>query len=212
MMGENMTTVLPHDVDALANSLNQLKILIEEIKRILTYIQPNSSNLATYGHHTRNVLILAAMEFENECKGVLRTHHYKPKKGIFDTRDFIKLLVPLKLDEYEIILSHYPSLGVIIPFKGWSDENPSKSLGWYRNYNLVKHDRELNFHRGDLHSAIQSVCALAIILAAQHRVIENWRDQIGEFFKFSSVANWRLWENNVHPEADELWQPVYHQF
>jgi hypothetical protein len=143
--GENMATTLPHDAIALANSLNQLSILIEELKAIMRYIQPDNSNLSSYGHQTRNVLLLAAMEFENECKGVLRANAYNAPSDRFSTNDFVKLLGPLRLAEYAVQLSYYPGLAPIAPFVGWTDTAPTQSLIWYDSYNAAKHDREINF-------------------------------------------------------------------
>lgn len=64
----------------------------------------------TYGHLIRNTLLLAAMEFENECKGVLVANNYVPPGGPrWNTTDFVKVLGPLRLQEYEVHLNFLPS-------------------------------------------------------------------------------------------------------
>ena len=210
--GENMATTLPHDESSLANSLNQLSIMIEELKDIMRFIQPDKSNLNCYGHHTRNVLLLASMEFENECKGVLRAHNYSVSNNYYSTNDFVKLREPLQLSEYTIRLSYYPSLDPISSFTGWNSTAPTQSLTWYESYNAAKHDREINFSKANLLSAINAVCSVAIMLAAQYQTIEIWRDQIGEFFLFQSHPEWSCWQNYLLPAPGNSWQAVQYTF
>lgn len=52
MYAENMASTLPHDKIALANSVNQLSILIRELKVIIDRIHPSTTNLISFGHHT----------------------------------------------------------------------------------------------------------------------------------------------------------------
>ncbi|CAA2157068.1 hypothetical protein MBRA_02485 [Methylobacterium brachiatum] len=193
--GENMGHTLPHDKVALANSVNQLSILIRELKLTMEYIHPSAQNLTSFGHHSRNVLLLASMDFENECRGVLQAHGYTTINNRFSTNDYSKVSAPLRLDEYEVTLSHYPTLGPIRPFRTWDTSNPTITLPWYDAYNKCKHDREANFNQGNLDNAINAVCAVAIMLTAQYRIIKSWRDQIGEFFTFSAHPDWHVWQN-----------------
>jgi hypothetical protein len=209
--GENMATPLPHDAVALANSLNQLSIMIEEMKAIMHHIQPDDSNLSTYGHQTRNVLLLAAMEFENECKGVLRANDYNAPSDRFSTNDFVKLLGPLRLAEYAVQLSYYPGLAPIAPFVGWTDTAPTQSLFWFDSYNAAKHDREINFSKATLEAAINAVSAVAIMLCAEYRIIEMWRDHIG-FFRFNEHPQWQDWQNYLLPPQEGSWQQMQYQF
>jgi hypothetical protein len=208
--GENMASTLPHDPSALANSVNQLTILVHELDDVMRFIQPDKTNLHCYGHHTRNALLLAAMEFENECKGILREHDYLVDR--FNTNDFVKLAFPLRLAEYTIQLSHYPGLDPISPFKGWNSDAPTQSLPWYYNYNACKHDRERDFEKGNLLSAINAVCAVAIMLTAQYRIIDTWRDQIGEFFQFREHPKWEQGQHVLPPADGNSWTPLHHQF
>jgi len=210
--GENMATTLPHDAVVLANSLNQLSIMTEELKTIMRYIQPDHSNLATYGHQMRNVLLLAAMEFENECKGVLRINGYNAPNDRFSTNDFVKLHGPLRLAEYTVQLTNYPSLAPIAPFVGWTDTAPTQSLIWYDSYNAVKHDREIHFSKATLEAAINAVSTVAIMLCAEYRIIEMWRDQIGEFFRFKEHPRWEDWQNYLPPSQGENWRQMQFQF
>jgi hypothetical protein len=207
---ENMGHTLPHNKVALANSVNQLSILIRELKLTMEYIHPSAQNLSSFGHHSRNVLLLASMDFENECRGLLQEHGYTTANNRFSTNDYAKVAAPLRLSEYEVTLSHYPTLGPIRPFDTWDITNPTKSLPWYDAYNQCKHDREANFDQGNLNNAINAVCAVAIMLTAQYRIIKSWRDQVGEFFTFNEHPNWHVWQNALPARAG--WQASTYAF
>lgn len=208
LTAENMGHTLPHDSVALANSVNQLSILIRELKLAMEYIHPSQQNLVNFGHHSRNILLLASMDFENECRGVLQANGYAGANNRFTTNDYSKVSSPLRLEEYEVTLTHYPTLGPIRPFATWNTASPTQSLPWYDAYNQCKHDREANFYQGNLNNAINAVCSVAIILAAQYRIIKSWRDQIGEFFTFTSHPTWEVWQNALPSDAG--WHPVMH--
>jgi hypothetical protein len=70
-MEENAQPPLPHDTTSMSSSMNQLTSLVRNLEDIFRSVEPNQANMQTYGHQIRNTLLLAAMEFENECKGVL---------------------------------------------------------------------------------------------------------------------------------------------
>jgi hypothetical protein len=153
-IAENKDPPLPHDPVSLSSSLNQLTVLVRNLEEIFRSIEPTQDNMRVYGHLIRNTLLLAAMEFENECKGVLEAHGYSPASGSgrWSTVDFIKLLAPLMSRK---------------PFQCWDASAPTQSLPWYDAYNAVKHDREREFHRATTESAIDAVTACAIMLAAE---------------------------------------------
>ena len=88
-----------------------------------------------------NVLLLAATEVEAHWKGILKANRAKCDS----TKDYVKLLPAMKLDEYAIGVPFYPWLNPIRPFLGWTTDGSTKSLSWYDAYNAVKHDREAAF-------------------------------------------------------------------
>jgi hypothetical protein len=191
-MEENAQPPLPHDAVSMSSSVNQLTILVRNLEEIFRSIEPSQANMQTYGHLIRNTLLLAAMEFENECKGVLTANGYSPApaNARWSTADFVKVLSPLRLQEFEVDLSFYPALASRKPFQGWNIPAPTQSLLWYDAYNAVKHDREREFHRATLEAAIDAVTACAIMLAAEYRATWSWRDQIGGFFSFVKSPEW----------------------
>lgn len=217
VMAENAQPALPHDEVSLSSSLNQLSILVGNIKNIFHSVEPDTNNMTVYGHLIRNTLLLAAMEFENECKGVLTANGYVPSGGPnrWSTADFVKVLQPLRLTEYEVQLGYYPSIPSRSPFACWNAQAATQSLPWYDAYNAVKHDRELHFSRSTVEHAIDAVSGCAIMLAAQYRLIHNWKDQIGDFFQFVKSPDWPIeqrYVNLTRPTHPRQWVSAPYNF
>lgn len=83
------------------------------------------------------------------------------------TDDCVKLMPAMRLSEYRGKFMHLPWLPSFGPFENWNSANPTKSLAWYNDYNAVKHDREANFNRATLHTALEAVAAVWIMVADQ---------------------------------------------
>jgi hypothetical protein len=209
---ENAQPPLPHDAVSMSSSLNQLTILVRNLEEIFRSVEPSQGNMQVYGHLIRNTLLLAAMEFENECKGVLKANGYVPK-GQWTTKHFVKVLSPLRLQEYAVDLAFYPAISSRKPFQSWNGQVPTQSLTWYDAYNDVKHDRESKFQRATIKAAINAVTACAIMLAAQYRVIWSWKEQIGGFFSFTQSPQWLPTQRYVfYPDDAGGWKAIYFSF
>jgi hypothetical protein len=150
-----------------ATSTGQLHALIGQLEQICRVIHPTPKNDGAFGHEIRNILILACTEAEAQWKGILKANGVEKKKTT--TNDYILLAEPMRLYEYKVELTYYPWLDPIVPFEGWRRMgSPTKDLGWYHAYNLVKHDREANFERATLRHALQAVAGCFVILCAQY--------------------------------------------
>jgi len=98
-----------------------LLLLIQRLDELLHFIEPSPSTLQTHSHKARELLILACTEVENTWKAYLRMAGVTPSaRGDFTTNDYVKLLGPLHLAEYEISLPRYADVPPIRPFYGWS--------------------------------------------------------------------------------------------
>ncbi|HXW26316.1 MAG TPA: hypothetical protein VEK73_16350 [Xanthobacteraceae bacterium] len=150
--------------DARASTTGQLHALNQQLEQICRVIQPKGRNLRSYGHEIRNVLILASTEVEALWKSTLKANG----TGGGNTRDYVKLLTAMKLDQYRVSFPYYPWLPAIKPFGEWDSACPTLSLEWYDAYNQVKHDRESNFRKANLLHAFQAVAAHFVMLCAHH--------------------------------------------
>jgi hypothetical protein len=137
-----------------------LRILIEKLDDLLLYIEPEGSGLLAYGHKTRELLIIACTEVENQWKSLIDKSGATPINGrTYTTQDYVRLYSKAHLGEYRIHLRNYNSIPPIIPFCGWSSTNPTQSLSWYDSYNKTKHDRDTSFSESSLHNVLQAVVA-----------------------------------------------------
>lgn len=153
--------------DALVSAHQQILLLHEDLNKIFTFVHPDSSQSSVFGHHIRNLLILAATEFEAQCVGILKANNALSNGQHFNTIDYVKLNAAMKLNEYELRLSMFPDYPTIRPFASWDVSAPTQSLGWYDAYNKTKHNREMEFSTATLGSAVSSVAAITAMFMAQ---------------------------------------------
>ncbi|MCK5415848.1 hypothetical protein KAI92_00285 [Candidatus Parcubacteria bacterium] len=147
-------------------SFVSLKILLNKLEELFETVEPTESNLLTYGHKIREILLLACMEVESSWTAVLRENKYS-SNGAFTTNNFVKLKEPMFLDGYQMDLVAYPSFCGLMPFIDWDVNKPTKSLSWYDAYNKTKHDRENNLQFATLINAVTAVSAVVVMFYAQ---------------------------------------------
>lgn len=189
-------------VSPMLGTLNQLRTLVELLERILGSVHPIEENLGCYGSNIRNLLILSSTECEAQWKGVLQANGYV-SKGRLNRTHYRKLDQLMRLSEYKIGLSHYPWLPAVLPFEHLPDPNASD---WYDDYNSVKHDRENDFRRASLRSAIAAVCANWIMAIAQFGFdAMNEFSDLRAYFRFEEGPSWRFSDlyipRNVCPDG-----------
>jgi hypothetical protein len=138
--------------------------LLGRLDEIFLYIEPDINGLKAYSHKTRELLILSCTEVENLWSYYMRKSQAIPANGkTFTTRDYVKLLDKLHLNEYEFTFKMYSSLPSITPFNNWNLSAPTISLEWYHAYNKTKHDRDTHFSKATLTNCIQAVVANLIM-------------------------------------------------
>ncbi len=150
---------------SLTRSCLNARPLVQRLREVFSTAEPVSKTDAVYGPQIRSLLLLACMEVEAAWKGVLRANAYPVAR--WSTNDYVKLLHPLALADYEVTLAWYPDYPAFKPFASWSADQPTGSLRWYDAYNAAKHDSERELHRASLRNAIQAVGALVVMLFAQ---------------------------------------------
>lgn len=193
-----------YDQNALRNIQKQEEILVELLEEIFRSIHPHESNFATYGHHVRNLLILATTEVESSFTAILRENEVQPLKNYYTTNDYVRLKNALRLDEFKVSLSHYPWLSPFSPFLDWDVNQPTISLSWYDGYNKIKHNRETEFQKSKLEYAIKAVVAAHILLVSQFGHHATFRP----YFRFMKEPFWAREELYVPPEDPTGWNRV----
>jgi hypothetical protein len=183
--------------DLMAVTLNQMRSLVGMLDAIFQAVHPVQANMLCFGSSIRNLLILACTECEAQWRGVLAANGIGRARP--STADYVKLTPALRLSEYAVKLQHYPWLDPVAPFATWEAAAPTRSIGWYDDYNAAKHDREAAFARATVGSAIQAVAAVWIMVAAQfgiHGVREF--DDLRRYFHLERVPHWRYSEVYTH--------------
>src|SRR4026207_1673761 len=112
----------PHvgtDVDekAFLSANASARLLYEALESILSTVEPSGSMANVYGHRMGHSLILACTEVEAAWGGVLKANGYLP--GRWSTNDYVKLLRPMRLNEWRVRLGAHPDYPDLLPFEGW---------------------------------------------------------------------------------------------
>lgn len=173
-----------------SNQLRQLEIILDDMAEVFKTIAPSHKQLSVYGHAIRNIIILGCTELDARMQSILANNGVSPDGNYFEMKDYFKLKTPLKLDEYELSFYRYGDLGTFSPFSTWES---NKELRWYKEYNLIKHNREKYFVKAKLFNAINAIMAYAIILIAQYGYRNDlWRETVGKIIHIDKEPKWDL--------------------
>lgn len=169
-----------------------LRSLIGLLERILLVVHPAPDTLLTYGYEIRNLLILACTECETQWRSVLQANGYQRER--YTTSDYVRLERAMKLREYMIGFSQYPSFEPVRPFGTWSVEGkPTQDLPWYHAYNATKHDRVGNLRAGTLNNAMTALGACWIMQISQFGgPLMGDQQDIREYFSLTEKPHWEL--------------------
>jgi len=144
---------------------------------VISYVQPHKNTLNAFGEKLRELLILACTELESSWRAILAANHYPAEPRNLTTTDYVKLLKPLRLNEWGISFRAFPEYGTIKPFEGWHENCATQSLNWYQAYHHVKHDRDQNISQATLLNVIHAMAAVHIIYVARFGFGERYCEQ-----------------------------------
>jgi hypothetical protein len=198
----------------IANARGQLTALTRHLDRICQTVQPTKEMLCTFGHDIRNLLILACTEAEMYWRGVLVANRYDPMRKHYDTKDYVKLCLAMRLNEYAISFPNYPWLVPFMPYKGWKSGKPTQSMKWYSAYNAVKHNRETEFQQATLLHAFEAISACVIMMIAQFGSDKGLCEslELSTFFSLSTRPDWPLSCQYSFPYNEAGWAAVHFPF
>jgi hypothetical protein len=187
------------------HALQAVRILLERLDDLFLYVEPTPAGLATYGHKTRELLILASTEVENAWARYLTDAGVQPIGGArFTTNDYVRLHPKLHLAEYQLVLNAYPSVPASRPFDVWASANPTQSLPWYHAYNLTKHDRRAHFDKATLRHCIDAVAASLILFATRFSPYPLFNSGGTASALFNQLFQLEL----VHPRVETFYVPM----
>lgn len=179
------------------NYVRQLEIILDELFEIFKVVEPHKSNIDTFGNRIRNVILLSCMEVDALFKTIMKSNKVKRRGRYYRINDYLKLLEPMRLNNYTISFRHIKELGDWSPFKNWSTNS---SLIWYQSYNHIKHDRFANVEEATLANAIKAISAFAIVLAARYGYRNNiWTEKIGKILQVKKEPIWNIRDFYIPP-------------
>lgn len=142
-------------------------LIITDLYTLFNYVEPCDNNMRTYSHRIYELLLRTATEFETNCKGILKANGYSvDERSMNMPNDYFKISSAVKLSEYRVIFHRWATIHEFKPFSAWNTSSYS-SLGWYKDYNDVKHNRLEQFEKANLGNLMDSIAALLCILHAQ---------------------------------------------
>jgi hypothetical protein len=152
--------------------LSAFQILCGDFRRILEFIEPVDQNLEAYSHRLYELLLRACTEFESAAKELLVIAGSSKAPADMTINDYKTLESSLHMEAREVgILLWQPTPAYVKPFHGWSTAAPP--VGWYSDYNKVKHSRNNEFSRANLDNARTALAGLFLILAVDGVISSN---------------------------------------
>jgi hypothetical protein len=141
--------------------------LVERLSDLLLYVEPEGPGLNAYSARSRELLILASTEAENYWTHYLTAAGQTAPKNGFSTNHYVKLAVPLYLDEFQVELVPFAQVPALRPFAGWNPTAPTQSLPWYHAYNQTKHHRTAHLAEATVERCLQAVAANLILFSVR---------------------------------------------
>jgi hypothetical protein len=194
---------------AMIMAIEREEILQDDLRAISRVVTPRSENKLAFGSRIRQLLVMACTEVEAQCKAILNANAYKGKAAALNMQDYVKIAVPLRLEQYVISCERFPDYAHFSPFAGWKT---GTSLPWYRAYNETKHDADGKGIAATLEHAISAVGAVCTLILAQYGA--PYIDETGStpFFGLASVPLWLAHERNFPPPPSGGWTPMPYNF
>ncbi len=134
-------------------------ILEKDFSDLLEYVYPADVNLKTFSHRTYELLLRCATEFENISKQKLLLDGVVSPNNI---HDYQKLNEYYHLSKTHVEFIQWEFQKSFHPFEEWKN-NGNSSLGWYKSYNAVKHNRKEKFYEANFENVILALSALTLL-------------------------------------------------
>jgi hypothetical protein len=139
-------------------------LIQKDVQELLDYIEPADKNINCYSYRIHALLMRVCVEIEANCKAILQENSYA-KSTDLKMIDYRKLNATHRLSSYQVKIPIWNgNKNLRSPFSAWASGG---SLPWYQAYNIVKHDRRLEFEMATFDYLIEAVCGLLVILSSQ---------------------------------------------
>lgn len=142
--------------------------LEKDLENISRYIEFSSANEKTYSIELAKLLMATSSEIDVVLK-MLCSLLQSRTRNIDEYRDCIQNKLHELINE-EILIERFSMR--MKPWLNW-DNRSSINPTWWRSYNKVKHERNLNYPAANLKNTINALGALLIVLIHYYKKKEN---------------------------------------
>lgn len=126
-----------------------------DAEKLSRYIEFTEENENTYSIELVRLLLSAASEVDVVAKLPCNKVGYKDAKDMDDYRTILSKAYP-KIKNMKIQIPRY---GLeLTPWQEWNQEN--RTPIWWKDYNNVKHQRDMNFQKANLNNTLNSIAGL----------------------------------------------------
>lgn len=104
-------------------------LLVEDLQRLLQFVEPSDANLATYSHRSYELILRTCTEWESLCKEVLCAINPTLKPAKMNVRDYraLELETHFKLEPLSVgLLFWSPTPRYVNPFSGWKTRDSAR--------------------------------------------------------------------------------------
>ena len=154
--------------------------LEEDLSKISRYIEFSEDNFNVYSIELAHLLLAASSEIDVVLKALCNIiNPSKKHKNINDYQRTIKDKLSNLINEPCYIHRYGLELN---PSTNWNnDENPH----WWKDYNDVKHERDINFNKANLKNTLNALSALNLTIIYYYKA---FYEKVGKSLKFKEVT------------------------
>lgn len=143
--------------------------LEQDVERTTRFVEPHESNYRTYSIEFARLIISACSEVDVVAKVIC---HSIDSSAPTENLDQCRAILQRQFPRIHEAIVEVPRFGLLMePWKEWGTaSNP----GWWKDHQLVKHQRHKYFERADLEHCIVSTAGLFLLtlyLCRNERVI-----------------------------------------
>lgn len=181
---------------------NYYRVLEDECADLCSYVEFDEMNFETYSSKITRMILSICSEFDHVCRYVCEIDKEKP-----NINDYAKILLDEKKTPILNIRQAYAVTIVnknlfIFPFEGWSIKCASQSLFWWENYTCLKHNRGINYKKGNLKTLLYAMAALYLLEQYAYKNIAVKEKALGDSFVFDIPPDKsKLFISNIETKA-----------
>jgi len=137
---------------------NYFLALESDLQKITRYVEFVEDNFSTYSLEMAHLILAACSEIDVVCKEICKLEN--PNASAANIVQY-KNIITMKFPSIGSMKSFIPRYG--LEFCPWDNWLGNESPHWWKSYNNIKHDRNVNFSQSNLKNTLNSMSALFIL-------------------------------------------------